>query len=258
MQTTSGGERTEKRTCDIHGEYIARLEYIAFLDRSVATGCPECIREEEERSKARTEAVQRAIAANQKAREIAESERVFTDRGIPARYRNTTLENFIADTSSKQAVLSEIAEYVGNQQYVIENGVNLLLYGRSGTGKTRLATSIVKEWEGVGYYITAREYTRLIRSTYAPNSYTSEDDVVNRFAEYSILAIDEIGKQFDTANERYMLFDIIDKRYRELKPTVLISNMNLEDTQQFLGVATFERIRENGGKALLFDWESFR
>jgi DNA replication protein DnaC len=53
------------------------------------------------------------------------------------------------------------------------------------------------------------------------------------------------------------LFDIIDKRYRDVKPTILISNLTKAELKGFLGERSFDRLRE-GGLWVDFLWESFR
>lgn len=249
LKMSIGSSRQEKRVCETHGEYIADITY--FNKHTFSSGCPLCEKEEAEREKAQAE--KEELGRKQRSRE-----RKFGERGIPRRFKETTISDYIADTEYKKEVLGIIQDYLANQEEVSAVGRGLLLYGNVGTGKTRLATSIVKGWEGVGYYITAREYTRLIRSSYSGASQFTEQDVIDRFTDYSVLVIDEIGKQFATDNERFAIFDLINSRYNEMKPTVLVSNMSIGDIEDFLGKATIDRIKENGGQAILFDWESFR
>ncbi len=237
------------RTCDAHGKYQANIWQ--YKEHRFESGCPMCEKEEEDKVKAEVE-------KKESERKQRNRERKFEQRGIPRRFKETKLSDYIADTDRKKEVLGIIEEYIAKQDEVSQMGRSLLLYGNVGTGKTRLATSIVKGWEGVGYYITAREYTRLIRSTYSGASKETEQDVIDRFTDYSVLVIDEIGKQFSTDNERFAIFDIINSRYNEMKPTVLVSNMSIGDIEEFLGKATVDRIKEHDGQAILFDWESFR
>ena len=246
---SNGSIGTEQRECDVHGKYQANIWQ--YNEHKFESGCPLCEKEEEEELRA-------LMKKKELERKQRNRERKFGERGIPRRFKETTISDYIADTEYKKEVLGIIADYLASQEEVSEVGRGLLLYGNVGTGKTRLATSIVKGWEGVGYYITAREYTRLIRSSYSGASQFTEQDVIDRFTDYSILVIDEIGKQFSTDNERFAIFDLINSRYNEMKPTVLVSNMNMEDIEEFLGKATIDRIKENGGQAILFDWESYR
>ena len=247
ISTASIGVAT--RTCEAHGEYQANIWQ--YNEHRFESGCPMCEKEEEEELRA-------LMKKKELERKQRNRERKFEQRGIPRRFKETKLSDYIADTDRKKEVLGIIEEYIAKQDEVSQMGRSLLLYGNVGTGKTRLATSIVKGWEGVGYYITAREYTRLVRSSYSTASTVTEQDIVDRFTDYSVLVIDEIGKQFATDNERFAIFEIINARYNEMKPTVLVSNMNMEDIEEFLGKATIDRIKENGGQAILFDWESYR
>jgi DNA replication protein DnaC len=43
-----------------------------------------------------------------------------------------------------------------------------------------------------------------------------------------------------------------------LKPTIVISNLAKDGLQDYLGERAFDRLRENGGKLVVFDWESYR
>jgi DNA replication protein DnaC len=249
--TTEHGKKQEKRLCGVHGEYTATLICSMPIGKWFETGCPLCEKAEVEQERQKRE--KEELERRKRNREVK-----FHERGIPRRFKETTLSGYVADTEPKRKVLGIVNDYLKKQEEVSEVGRSLLLYGNVGTGKTRLATSIVKGWEGVGYYITAREYTRLVRSSYSTASTVTEQDIVDRFTDYSVLVIDEIGKQFATDNERFAIFEIINARYNEMKPTVLVSNMNMEDIEEFLGKATIDRIKENGGQAILFDWESYR
>ena len=48
-----------------------------------------------------------------------------------------------------------------------------------------------------------------------------------------------------------------DNVYQELKPTILISNLNTEELEAFLGQRVMDRYRECGS-VLAFDWPSHR
>jgi DNA replication protein DnaC len=71
------------------------------------------------------------------------------------------------------------------------------------------------------------------------------------------LVIDEIGVQYGTEGEQTILFDVLDIRYRDQMPTILLTNQDMAGARQFLGDRTWDRIRETG-RWVSFDWESFR
>ena len=73
-----------------------------------------------------------------------------------------------------------------------------------------------------------------------------------------LLILDEVGVQFGSETEKLMLFDVLNERYEKRKPCVLLSNLAIDDVKAFLGERVFDRLREDGGEAVAFDWESYR
>ena len=242
--------REELMECDKHGPYKAKIYESSSIGRIIAAGCPTCEKEEEDKAR---EEEQKAEA------ERKEQERInnMIKTGIPKRYWDKRLEDYVATTPETREVLHLSIQYSQNQEQVIEKGTSMIYYGKPGTGKTHLAVGILHEWRSSKRYINARALTRSIRETYGDNT-KKEQDVIDKFSNYGILVIDEIGKQFMTDNERYAMFDIINERYNNIKPTILISNMTLKDMQDFLGEDTIDRFREKGGHAVKFTWDSAR
>jgi hypothetical protein len=83
-------------------------------------------------------------------------------------------------------------------------------------------------------------------------------EAVKWFVEPDLLVLDEIGVQYGTETEQKILFRIIDLRYEEMKPTILISNLAIPAFTEFVGERVVDRMRENGGMLFAFDWESYR
>lgn len=71
------------------------------------------------------------------------------------------------------------------------------------------------------------------------------------------MAIDEIGVQYDTDGEKTLIFEVIDRRYREMMPTILLTNQSKTGLKDFLGERAFDRLTENA-KWIVFDWPSYR
>src|SRR5260364_148967 len=56
---------------------------------------------------------------------------------------------------------------------------------------------------------------------------------------------------------RSFLFDVLNRRYRDMRPTILLTNLGKAGMKAFLGARSFDRLRE-GGIWVPFDWESYR
>lgn len=63
--------------------------------------------------------------------------------------------------------------------------------------------------------------------------------------------------QFGSDAEKLILFEIINGRYEAVKPTILLSNLNIDGLKGYMGERVVDRLRE-GGKADRFDWPSYR
>jgi DNA replication protein DnaC len=60
-----------------------------------------------------------------------------------------------------------------------------------------------------------------------------------------LLILDEFGIQIGSEHEKMLLFRIINKRYENLKPTILISNLSPAEIKNF-EERIFDRLKENG------------
>jgi len=154
---------------------------------------------------------------------------------------------------------------------VIETGGILVLYGGHGTGKTRMAHELARKAKlphatckrgGIDVdlpliYTTAVNLFMSLRDTFRNDSEKSEKQTIKELSEAALLVIDEIQERGETPFEDRKLTQIIDARYMDARPTILISNYSRQDFAKTLSPAVLDRIRENG-KGLHFDWPSFR
>lgn len=137
----------------------------------------------------------------------------------------------------------------------------MILRGNPGTGKNHLAIAIARVIADQGYtalLLTVGELIARVRATWSRDSPETEDDVVRRFADVDLLVLDEIGRQHGSESERLTLFQVIDGRYRLMRPTVVITNLPADQIPDYLGVAAYDRLREGGGRMIHFDWASYR
>ena len=135
----------------------------------------------------------------------------------------------------------------------------IVFSGVPGTGKSHLAIAIAYFVDAAptAIYTSAIDAVRMIRNTWRRDSERTETQVLDMLAGVDLLVLDEVGVQYGTEAEQVNLFDIIDKRYRALMPTILLTNQGKGGLKTFLGDRSFDRLRE-GGQWVVFDWESYR
>lgn len=245
---------TRSQNCEKHGEYSSRQEAIGDWFKEW-TPCPKCAEEREEQ--ARQHAEQRRIKEE---KELADAR--FKRINIPARFRYSCFEDYRADIDQQRRVLQAVRDYTENFPENFKLGRCLVMMGKPGCGKTLLACAMANELTVKRYrvlYTTASALIRTIRNTWRRDSGGStETDVLADIRQQDLLILDEIGVQFGSEAEMVQLTEALDLRYQDMKPTLVISNCDKAGMVRFLGERAVDRLRENGGQVLVFDWESWR
>ena len=177
---------------------------------------------------------------------------------IPRRFLNRCLENFTVSEAWQEAVFAKVKSYVDNIDENLANGVCIVMCGRPGTGKTHLAIGIAQvviAKQKTAIYTTVGDLIRRIRDTYGKGGTLERQQV---YETCDLLIVDEIGVQANTQSELTQLFEIINTRYGEMRPTILLSNFGPEKIAQYVGDRVWDRLRENGGFCLPFIGQSCR
>ncbi len=236
------GEKT--LMCATHGEFKANG--VRYLGKRA---CEEARLAGERQAQAQ----QRADAAR------ARIEAMIEESAIPARFIGRGFDNFQATTDAQRAALKVTQDYAANFWTHRKRGTGLILSGLPGTGKSHLAGAVLQAImpQHQGLYITCMGLIRAVRGTWRKDSERSEGQVLNMLCTVPLLVLDEIGVQYGTDGEQTILFDVLDRRYRELMPTILITNQAKEGFKQFVGERSFDRLVETS-RWVSFDWESHR
>lgn len=180
---------------------------------------------------------------------------------IPPRFQNKTIESYETPEMWQAKARTTIQNYIDNLDENLEKGRNVILIGGVGTGKTHLSIGLLKaviQNGGIGMFITASDLFMNIRDTWTRTSEISTLERVQQFVDLDLLVIDEVGVQRGTDNEREILFSIINSRYNNLKPTVLLSNLSLKEVRAYIGERTFDRLKEDGGQIIVLNGDSYR
>jgi len=79
----------------------------------------------------------------------------------------------------------------------------------------------------------------------------SEQQAFNYLARPGLLVLDEVGVQHGSETERMLLTEIVNDRYADEKPTILISNLTMLEFTQVVGERVADRFKE-GGRVVVF------
>lgn len=247
-------ETVERDRCEKHGAY--EIRQIVVMGRVIrATNCPMCAKdiEAEERRK------QDDLLAENKRRAW---EQKIGRAGIPERFRDRELAGYVAKTAGQQRALAFAQSYAEGFDDVAKTGRSALFLGKPGTGKTHLAVGIalhvMREHKRNALFSTVMRAIRSIKETWRKDSEMSEADAIDDLVFPGLLILDEVGIQFGSDAEKLLLFDVLNERYERRRPTLLLSNLTLPEVSAYLGERVMDRLREDGGRVIVFDWASYR
>ena len=248
LAITKAAPRQE--VCETHGTF----ESVNFVGR-IWSKCPGCSAEAAANEKV-------AQDARENASRKAAWEQRLGESGIPPRFIDRTLSKFVAMTPGQVEALAFATAYADGFEEVMKTGRSAMFVGKPGTGKTHLAAGIAlrlmrRDGRPV-LFTTVMRAVRSVKDTWGRSGGKSEVQAVAALVFPDLLILDEVGVQFGSDTEKLILFDVLNERYEKRRPTLLLSNLVVDDVQAYLGERIFDRLREDGGEAVAFDWESHR
>jgi len=129
------------------------------------------------------------------------------------------------------------------------NPANLLFYGKTGLGKTFMCNCIAKDILDVGHtvlYATAGKLFKTIEDArFNRDEMVNPAEQIDFFYSAELLIIDDLGTEFSTLATQSALFDIVNSRILERKPTIISSNLSLKDIEQQYSDRLVSRLQGN-------------
>ena len=139
---------------------------------------------------------------------------------------------------------------------------NVVWIGATGTGKTGLATAFLMQAINEGYTGRFILFPELIEMLYQSVADHSEANVINKFASYDCLLIDELGYVEVEPVQVGLFFTLMHKRHKK-KTTLITSNIGFQQWNSFLkndhlAAALIDRLTENSHVINMKDCVSLR
>ena len=165
------------------------------------------------------------------------------------KFEQCTFQNWQLD-STNQKMYELGINYTRQWPKMKEENIGFILYGGVGIGKTYLVSCIAnKLLEQYVPVIITSSIALLGRYKKAYSDKQAEIVITNNLQQADLLIIDDLGVENDTTWAKEKLYEIIDFRYRNAKPTIVTTNLTLEQLQEKLtgedGVPrTYDRLIE--------------
>ena len=175
---------------------------------------------------------------------------------VPPKYRGAKFEATTPEQKFVRSTVKAFRDAIASKQH----WAVLVLFGGVGTGKTLLASelaeSLINNLSKSVRYCTAKQMIAEIQASYSAEGKSEEGEVL-RFVQYDVLMLDEIDAKRDSDAANLLLTEVINRRYNEERPVVVITNQSFDSLAAFVGDRVDDRLHENA-YVCSFDWPSFR
>jgi DNA replication protein DnaC len=249
--------KTQIAVCEKHGEFEQSSRTLPMFKRPILSQCPKCSEEQ------KAESEQRERAQEEQKRQIRLRQKLGA-AAVPRRFESKCFSQYVTDTPEKKAALEKCRAYADNFRENHRVGRNLILIGSPGTGKTHLAAALANylthETNYTAAYRTIGGVLQSIKETYNSDGRETEGSIIAGLKSVDLLVLDEIGATRESPSdfELSTIFAIINGRYENEMPTVIISNLAADGLTQAMGDRCVDRLREGSPVVVQFKWESVR
>lgn len=208
-------------------------------------------------------------ARNKAEERMRELNRLKRNSLLGERYKNSSFDKL--DLNRPQSFVRAVErckKFCENWKEVKKRGLGIYLYGDSGLGKTELTACICNNL--LEKYVTVLvtsfiELSKRIRASFQSGNYETEEEIIDMFASVDLLILDDIGtdKMRKGEEDTFMqnrVYDVINRRYVKLLPTVFTSNYSINALLEERGIMskTIDRINQMVHAIIHLEGTSYR
>lgn len=169
--------------------------------------------------------------------------KIKLDCGIPLRFIDSSFSNYLPTNQKSNDLHNFIKSFKCDS--------NLIMLGKTGTGKTHLACALLNDIIEVTNWSV--RYVQFYKIT---DIKIHNPDDFFKLLSCNLLVIDEYGVQSSDFKSN-LLFEIINERYNNMLFTVIISNLDVKYFAESISAPLASRLKENS----IFktcDWTDYR
>ena len=184
--------------------------------------------------------------------------------GIPRRYYDMDFGwlrkhgSFPKENSEAYAV---VKHYVDNLEANLKSGKGLILRGPAGTGKTSIAVSILKEVLALnrGCMMISMPSLLDIMLTLSNGDRVAFLKYEQKLRNIPLLLLDDFGAEYSKSDWVHTKVEsIIIGRYHDMKPVILTTNYNNDQTKDHYSERVIDRLRGKDYEEAIFWGDSHR
>ncbi|HHV65505.1 MAG TPA: ATP-binding protein [Peptococcaceae bacterium] len=178
----------------------------------------------------------------------------FKSARLPRELQKCLFDKFNLDyycTSANREYYENAKRALNAAQTFVKNVLNnphelgLLFTGSVGSGKTFLAAAIANALlaqQKQLLFLVVPDLLDELRATFSNKTDTTEFDLLDIARTIPILILDDLGAYNYTEWSRNRLYSILNYRMNEQLPTIITTNLDFEEIEQYLGERTCSRL----------------
>lgn len=147
-------------------------------------------------------------------------------------YSDTPLASDRSDREQMRYIFAYCKAYAENFS---SNAKNLFFSGATGLGKTHLSLAIASAAIDKGYgvlYGTAQNFAIALERERFPKAGEENGDTLELLTACDLLIIDDLGMEISSSYITAMIYNIIDTRIMLKKPTIISTNLSMQELER--------------------------
>lgn len=185
-------------------------------------------------------------------------------RKVGRRYDSATFEGFERKTAEQTAVVDSLQQYAADFPDRLKAGQGVVLYGPRGTGKDHLAVATLRrcvlDHGATARWFDGQTFYGVMRDRIGEDA--SESEVIRLLCDYDVLLISDPLPQAQDSKltdfQQSAIWRIVDRRYRDMKPTWVTLNVSgKEELEKRIGAQIADRLLDSS-LCLKCNWPTYR
>lgn len=151
-----------------------------------------------------------------------------------------TFTNFIGNETKAYTIAKN---YAKDFEAMKKDNVGLVFIGTVGSGKTFLASAIANELiETKQIRVKLRNFAQIINDLQKGGFDLDRNEYIRNLVSVPLLILDDLGIERDTTYAKEQVYQIVNSRYLEHKPTIFTTNLSLENITNSSESMEYQRI----------------
>jgi DNA replication protein DnaC len=217
----------QTKSCSVHPDVTqSLLREHSSPNNAKYEQCPKCVQSAEEKRRAQ----------------------FLHDAGVPANLLHCSLDNWIPRNAAEVAHLAKVRAFAKARRGF------LVMLGEVGTGKSHLSIGLMAGFNSPRL-INQNTLLSELRRTYRD---PKAADPIRAYQRADLLVLDEMGLSAGGKDELPALHEILNYRFGEFLPSILLGNISTDQLREILGERLVDRLTESAFAILTLAGPSHR